>query len=214
MTNTDGGDDLDVSRGSVGVEADEDDDQSGTLKVESERLLLDYSRWLVDRQSALLTSFESRAVAIVGWSSTQSAITLGVLALLTRLPDTAWRTWGAVALAAGVVLLAFAVGCATFGVLLVRTLPAPENDLRNLVRDVRQQKTSTQDTEAATALLNSLMQDHVECCRTEKAVVPALASKVAGRARWLKYAVVALGAAVIADVIAAGLLAVASTQTP
>jgi len=58
------------------------------------------------------------------------------------------------------------------------------------------------------------MKDHVDGIQTTEAVVPALAAKVACRAHWLKCAVLALGAAVTADMIAAVLLAVASIQTP
>jgi hypothetical protein len=176
----------------------------------AESVLLEHARWLVDRQSDRLTSLESRAVAVVGWGSTQVALALGVLTLVGHIPGGWIRAWGTWFIAGASLLSVLAAVLATWLVLKAGRVPSPGVDLAPLRRQL-QSEPSAADREKQTVdvLLGSIVDGSSDGKTT--AVLPALKAVADSRGQGLRYATIALAAAVLCDGVGAVLLAIAIT---
>lgn len=174
----------------------------------AQRLLLDYSRWLVDRHGARLSSIESRSGLLLGWGGVQVSITTAVLALAPGLPAGWARTTGAALLALGGLMAATAVVTVVAGVLRTRTVVEPESDLAKL----RSWTAAATGDDVEWKLADRLVGALNDGDDRSKGVLVEFAAEVDSRARALRCASIALTAAVGIDALAALMTAYATTQ--
>jgi Orotidine 5'-phosphate decarboxylase / HUMPS family len=183
------------------------------MNVEAGRALLEYTRWLTDRHAVRLAGIESRAGVVLGWASTQVAVTVAVMALLPNVRPGWLRTFGAVVLAIGGCWAVSAVVLAVWGVIRARTVVAPEADLTDLIEWARERGDDIEMSDLIDRLVGAL-NDEGEGGSGERrsAVVTALATEVDRRGRCLRWAATCLMLAAISDATAAILLAVTAMQ--
>jgi hypothetical protein len=178
------------------------------MDAAAQRLLLDYSRWLVDRHGARLSSIESRSASLLGWGGVQVSITTAVLALASGVPAGWARTTGAALLAFGGLMAATAVVMVVAGVLRTRTVVEPESDLTTL----RSWTAASSGDDAEWKLADRLVGALNDGDDRSKSVLVEFAAEVDSRARVLRCASIVLTAAVGLDALAALMIAYATTQ--
>jgi len=172
------------------------------------RTFYEHARWLLDRQAVRQASIESRSTALVGWSSAQIALTLGVIALASRVDGNGWRTGSLWVLGAATAALTAAVVIAVSRVLRTQRLTAPNVDLSTQWQELKAASGEEVDTFLLEALIGSLLAgDDTE----PTAALTSLADAIDTRGRWLRSAAYFVAAAVVLDALAGLLLVRAIT---
>jgi len=172
------------------------------------RTFYEYTRWLVDRQTARQASIESRAAGVIGWSSAQIALTLGVITLASRIDDNGWRTCGLWLLGAAATALTAAVVTAVRGVLRTKSVAAPNVDLGVQWAELKGAEGGDIDVHLVEALVESLV--GVTDAEPNSALA-LIAATIDHRGRAMRWAADLLAAAVVLDASAGILLIFAIT---
>ena len=142
-------------------------------------------------------------MGVIGWSSAQIALTIGVITLASRIVDNEWRTGGLWLLGAAATALTAAVVTAVRGVLRTKSVAAPNVDLGVQWAELKGADGGDIEVHLVEALVDSLLG---VTDAQPKSALALIAATIDHRGRALRWAVDLLAVAVVLDACAAILL--------
>lgn len=170
-------------------------------------LFFDHVRWRMDQQDARLTSINGRAGALIGWSSTQVTISLGVVGLASQIDESWSKTTGLWLLGSATLALAVGVVMTVIAVLRPRSTVSPSSDLAATWSELR----SADGKPDMVAHLAETLIGSIVGNDGDPPVLSEFADAVNARGKSLRIAMYVVAGAVIADSFAAILLIAAIT---